>query len=155
MKIALITKPLEIVYKAVVNPDTKKYDGETYVLLTPISINVNDTTVTIPRGFVTDLGSIPRIFRGLVDNDDKSTLGFIVHDWVGKKGSLPKGFNRHAADRLLFHVSRLCGQNIYRAAMTYLGTRVGGLFYYRKHNPIIIPEEELYTVVKPASPSPS
>lgn len=46
---------------------------------------VNDDVlglITVPKGFITDLGSIPRIFWNIVPPEGPATDGYVIHDWL-------------------------------------------------------------------------
>lgn len=59
-----------------------------YVLLAPItwrpptSLNKQMHPVTVPRGFVTDLASIPRIFWSIFRPDGDYAFAAVVHDYI-------------------------------------------------------------------------
>jgi hypothetical protein len=83
-----------------------------YYLLTPISWNANTEqenypTVTAPRGFVSDLASIPRKFWSLLPPDGEYAYAAIIHDYL----YWTQTGTRQIADKVLklcmedFHVS--------------------------------------------------
>lgn len=137
MKVKLITQPVDISLHLTENPYSKRYDGKWVYTLTDIFFMYNGKGYRIPFGFLTDLGSVPRVFRGLVDNDGKSTLAFIIHDWTHKSGCSPK-LTRFETDILLYKIARLSGQNQFQAMGAFIGTRIGGFFSknYKKRPPL-------------------
>lgn len=64
-------------------------------------------TVVVPAGFRTDLASIPRLFRGLLPQNDKHRLAAVVHDWLCRTAHSRK--------------ERARGDRIFREAMKDLG----------------------------------
>lgn len=52
--------------------------------------------IIVPAGFVTDLASIPRIFRALIPQNGRHRLAAIVHDYLVRLD----GFDRRLADRI-------------------------------------------------------
>ena len=132
MKVELITKPKDIALLHCDNPKTNKFDGQWYMTLVEIRVSIDGTILTIPPGFVTDLGSVPKIVRNIVDAKDQSTLAFVIHDFIGKKGTLAVG--RKTSDRILCSVARRSDQSKLEAVAAYWGTRIGGwmINYFKK-----------------------
>lgn len=137
MKVKLITYPTSIALHIARNPYTNRYDGKWYYTLTDIFFRIDDTVYKVPKGFFTDLGSVPRPCRSIVDNDGKSAMAFIIHDWSHKKGCMPT-VTRLKTDILMYKIARLCGQNQFQAIGAFIGTRIGGYFSknYHKRDPI-------------------
>jgi hypothetical protein len=135
MEIKLITTPLDLILNPCLNPYTEKYDGEWFVTMSKIEVSINGDILTIPHGFVTDLGSVPKRLRGVVNNAGISTLSYIVHDYLGKKNTVP--VNRLTADIIMYKLALLCGQTKWEARLAFWGTRIGGHFlrYFKKDNP--------------------
>ena len=80
----------------------------------------------VPRGFVTDLGSVPRMFWWLV-SPEEIIHGAIVHDYLYRN----QIGRRTAADRLLYRSARrYIGP--FRATVVWLGVRFGGYFTWRE-----------------------
>ena len=46
-------------------------------------------TVTVPDDFLTDLSSIPRIFRLLIPKNGRHRAAAVVHDWLCRNSRLP------------------------------------------------------------------
>jgi hypothetical protein len=59
--------------------------------------------IRVPRGFITDMYSVPDHLRPLVDRADRYSQASVLHDWlyaVGKGGDKP---GRRFADDILYH----------------------------------------------------
>lgn len=140
MKITIITQPSDIPILSCPNPDTGEMDGQWFMTLVPIRVKVDELLIHIPSGFVTDLGSIPQPFNGLIQRNDESMLAFIVHDYLGKMGTID-GFSRKKSDYVLYNIARRCGQRKAKAWATWAGTRIGGWFigYYKQRAPTFYP----------------
>lgn len=82
---------------------------------------------TVPVGFETDLGSVPRVARGLV-SVASAPAPFVLHDFLCRTG--PDGITRRDADRIMLAAMHALGQP--RAAwsryVAYLGVRIGAMF---------------------------
>jgi len=78
--------------------------------------------VEVPKGFVTDFASIPRVFWSLLPPDGEYTYPAIIHDYLYWK----QGTTRDVADEILrigmqnFKIDSITVEAIYR------GVRVGG-----------------------------
>lgn len=59
--------------------------------------------VTIPRGFVTDLASVPPLLQSVVSKTDLGVVAPLVHDWALRCGA-PLGITTEMADDLLEHL---------------------------------------------------
>lgn len=74
--------------------------------------------VTVPTGFITDLASIPRIFRFLIVKNGRHRAAAIVHDYLCR---LKLDFSRVTADKIfreamkVLHVPRLRRWAMYAA----------------------------------------
>jgi len=82
-------------------------------------------------GFLTDLASVPRAFRGFVDNDDdRLVLAVLIHDYLFSTHGLPFAY----ANELLYQVARQCGYPRRKAwlALVSVSSPVG-LYRWRKN----------------------
>lgn len=82
--------------------------------------------VCVPRGFVTDLTSIPQLFFSLLPPDDKYTYAAIIHDYLYWNQD-QKVFPREAADDIFrivmkeFKVANWKSEAIFRAVRSPFG----------------------------------
>jgi hypothetical protein len=104
-----------------------RFKDPTYVLTRPISWSPGLThtelpQVTVPKGFVTDLASIPRVFWSLLRPDGEYAYAAIIHDylyWV-------QDTSRERAD-LIFRLAMKDFRIDATTAFTiYTAVRVGG-----------------------------
>lgn len=71
--------------------------GGKWILLEPMRWHENkNKSYTVPKGFKTDLASIPRGFRWLVEGVDYTRRPAVLHDYLYRKGIGTKA----EADRL-------------------------------------------------------
>lgn len=80
--------------------------------------------VTVPAGFVTDLSSVPRIFRSLIPGIGPENRPSVVHDWLYVEE--PPGWTRLAADRLFEAGLAAEGVGWLQRRAMYLAVRAGG-----------------------------
>lgn len=88
--------------------------------------------ITVPVGFVTDFGSIPRPCWWYMDPEDPAIVfGSVVHDVLYKySGRLPnfpdRVFTRLEADSLLREAMKLCGARFDQYNIVFAAVRTGG-----------------------------
>jgi hypothetical protein len=93
-----------------------------------------DHEIIVPKGFKTDLASIPKLLRWFVSNDDgRIRSPAIVHDWVyynrGRVGE--KLYSRQDADNLFYRTLRFLKVSKGKAKLMYYAVRLGGYFVWR------------------------
>lgn len=96
------------------------------ILDKPVDITVDDWIFRFKPGFVTDLGSVPFFFRGVVDNDDSHMLrAVLVHDYNFSTHQL----SFETANRLFYDMLIEAGYNwllskiAYWAVSSFFGRR--------------------------------
>lgn len=78
--------------------------------------------LTVPAGFITDGGSIPPFFQGLINPYGKGLKAFVVHDWL----YATQKFNREQSDECLRRALGACGENILDQETQFNAVRFGG-----------------------------
>ena len=112
--------------------------------------NLTWHAITVPRGTLTDLASVPRMFRGIVGRVGPHLEASIVHDYLyvawQVKGKCPTDSMRlrRFADKLYLKAMREAGMGC-KAHLIYLAVRVagGGIFCRRNPKPWILCDEKL------------
>lgn len=105
-------------------------------------------TITVPRGTLTDLASVPRLFRGIVGRVGPHLEASIVHDYLyvawQVKDKWPTDAMRRFADELYLVAMQEAGM-VCKAHLIYLAVRFGGrgTFYGRNPEPWILCDEKL------------
>ena len=96
-------------------------------LLRPLRVRLPSRTVTVPKGYLSDGASVPRIlWRLLSPPIDPITLTpSIVHDWLYDHGSA-LGLTRIEADAWYADALHQNGYPAWKCLLTYAGTRLGG-----------------------------
>ena len=85
--------------------------------------------VQIPKGFKTDLASIPAVIRNLLDVNGRSRCPAILHDWLYSSGIL----TREDADEHLRLALSEYGESPVTARVYWLGVRAGGWKAWNDH----------------------
>lgn len=80
--------------------------------------------VFIAAGTLTDLGSVPRIFRGAIDRDGKGAQAYVTHDTLCEYLSIsrhgrPKKITRQEADLILLDALQVLGLSKTYANIVY------------------------------------
>jgi hypothetical protein len=102
--------------------------GEWVVLAGLLYLAKNGARFMVPRGFITDLASIPRLLRWLIDRDGESRQAAVFHDFL----YCIHYQTRAEADALFLEALEACGVNRVTRYAMYLGVRSGGWVYWNK-----------------------
>jgi len=107
---------------------------QVWMVSAPLSVYVttpNETTEFRFRpGYVTDLATVPKLFRGIIDNDDLRLIApSLVHDYYF--GTQELSFCR--ANKLMFQMIRALGGSMFKAVVAWLAiSSPFGWFKFRK-----------------------
>ena len=102
-------------------------------------------TITVPRGAITDLASVPRPFRGFVGRVGPHLEASIVHDWLyvewQKSKRIPTDDMRLFSDRVMLAGMLASGMGC-KAYVIYWAIRVFGacIFYAGNPKPYVLEE---------------
>lgn len=94
--------------------------------------------ISVKRGFITDLASIPRPLRLLFSVNGNHREAAVLHDWLyANKGKIVNERNgqkttlcRASSDKLFLEAMQVSGVGFLRSWAMYLGVRIGGVFYW-------------------------
>ena len=97
--------------------------------------------IEVPKGFVADSYSVPRLFAFLVHKADRRPA--FIHDWLYD----PNGpdVTQRQADRVLLEAMKAAGLSWLQRRIIYRGPRVAGRFFFKEHE---------HESVEPFDPSP-
>jgi len=104
----------------------------TYVL-------TNGETIVIPKGFKTDLASVPKIFNSIINTFGDFIHGALVHDWIYvtdyKRDELGDYKGRLFADKEFLFWSKRFDSDQTKIYSMYYGIRLfGGKVFKRRFN---------------------
>ena len=112
-----------------------------FVLLRDYTRETSAGPITVPKGFETDLASIPRQLRRQLPQWEGWTGAAIVHDYL--YATQPDGITRQEADNI-FHELMLADQvTIGRARRMYSAVREFGDIAWRSHQKTREPEVQI------------
>ena len=97
-------------------------DPDNWIVMQEYRYRSHGIDITIPRGFVTDLASIPRGLWWLIAPFELSTTAPIVHDWCYRHGLK----TRAEIDELFLAIMKDEGVSYWRRYAAYWGVRMGG-----------------------------
>jgi hypothetical protein len=88
-------------------------------LYLPVTVTLSTgQKVAIPKGFVTDLATVPRVFWGVISPSGRHDLACVVHDYL-----LDTGYSRKQADRELLHFLKESKVHRFKAYFMYFLVR--------------------------------
>lgn len=106
-------------------PKHRREDRPLYVMARSVLLDGQ----LIPRGYVTDFGSIPRLAQWRIDPLDDHAWAALGHDWryaIGEPGK------RAFADQRFLRRMEIDGVNQVRRSIMYRAVRIGGEGGYRR-----------------------
>jgi len=107
-------------------------DGTYWVLTNPLIYEDPETkeTFIVPRGFVTDLASVPRLFWSAFPPCGRYTPPAVVHDYL--YWEQPAECKKDCADNVLLHAMKEAGVPSVTRGTIYQGVvKFGGIAYER------------------------
>lgn len=117
--------------------------GVNWDIYNPFPFVVDGVAFTIPKGFRTDLASIPKPAQGItITNDDgRCLMPSLPHDWgYANKGVLPADdgapriFTREQIDGILRDGMYACGAGTDLAESFYIAVRAAGWLWWNTRN---------------------
>lgn len=85
--------------------------------------------IVVPKGFVTDFGSIPKAFQLFVNPQGKSKTGFVLHDFMYQTQER----SQLVSDAILNEAMESAGVSWLQRFMVYRGLRLGGWLTWNKY----------------------
>lgn len=109
--------------------DLRAYEpGEWVVLDEQVYVTAAGIRYVVPKGFITDLASIPRLLRSVYDINGKSRQAAVLHDFC----YCQQAVTRAEADSLFLEALESLGIGWATRWSMYLGVRSGGWIYWNK-----------------------
>lgn len=91
--------------------------------------------ITVPKGFLSDFASIPRIFWAILHpTDSKILAASLTHDFIySKHGKLKdRTLSRKDCDKIFLKIMQTVGLGWFKRTMAYNAVRVFGGFAWRR-----------------------
>jgi len=106
-------------------------DGLTFEMLEPFAYHVGDypseEIILVPKGFKTDLASVPRIFWNIVPPHGKYAKAAIVHDYLYVEAYKTKEY----ADNIFYEAMGVLGVPEWKRTVMYLAVKHFGKGNYK------------------------
>lgn len=122
----------------------KALDGSRWQVMEPFEYHVGkeDSTevITIPKWFITDFASIPRIFWTLVGSPTgRYSKAAVVHDWLYHR----QYYERNEADKIFLEAMQVLKVPWWKRRIMWLAVRVFGFLPWNKRRREILKERSL------------
>lgn len=89
--------------------------------------------IIIPRWFITDLASVPQLFRAFISVNERHRLASLPHDLLYAMSSTPDfTTTRKTADKVLLTFCKVMGVPKWKRWLIYSAVRVGGWIRFGK-----------------------
>ena len=115
--------------------DLRAYGAKRWKLLTRYRYTTDllggSVLLGVPKGFITDLASIPRVVRSLVPQVGRHRGAAVIHDWLYATANI-HDFSRRLCDRIFLEAMKVAGVPWYRRHMMYQAVRCGGWVFFNK-----------------------
>ena len=123
----------------------RQLEGDDYVMLEDFLVYWprKNRFIMVPKGFITDNGSIPDIIPdAMADNTGDAANAFVAHDWIYKLMTFDVQFecvppefyeewSKRDADLLMRDIMVLAGEPRYKAWIAWTGVRLNVLAAWR------------------------
>lgn len=108
------------------DPQIKILGPDRFELVEDFMVKVDDFTLVVPQGFVTDLESVPRLPVVYTLFKNRAPKSAILHDWLYAERFLPRG----VCDDIFLAAMACEGVSWWVRRAMYAGVRVGGAGAY-------------------------
>lgn len=120
--------------EALINRDNGE---DVYLLGAPFRVTWGGGKIRVPAGFITDLTSVPPLFRLFVSRAGPWLEAAVVHDylyiaWQLVEGRGPRDLDRKFADDIMFAAMKEAKVSAWRRCAIYLALRVAGRWTYQE-----------------------
>ena len=100
-------------------------DGKRQELFQDYSYDINGYIITVPKGFITDLASVPRSFWTIFPPFGVYTPAAVIHDFLYSEYNAT-GINRTLSDKIFLFIMRELGVGFFKSKTMYRGVRLFG-----------------------------
>ena len=108
------------------------YYGYMYQTCTDIRFSIKQQIFVIPKGFKTDLASIPRVsWLFIAPAHSLLIKPSIIHDWLYQNGCI---FERKKVDAIFYRMLIDNNVSFFKASIMYYAVRIFGWKFYKKES---------------------
>jgi len=100
-------------------------DGKRQELFQDYSYEINGYIINVPKGFITDLASVPRSFWTIFPPFGVYTPAAVIHDFLYSEYNVT-GINRTLSDKIFLFIMRELGVGFFKSKTMYRAVRLFG-----------------------------
>lgn len=129
---------MQKIFNKNINPKVELIGSYRYKLLEDISVNINPVDFyyfkdgginNVPKGFITDGYSVPRLFWNIFPPLGKDDRCAILHDYLYKVGA----YNRKTCDKIFLEAMKQCKVHRWKCYIKYYMVRIFGHPHFNKN----------------------
>lgn len=125
----------KILQRGMIDPYDLSDEPNEWVVLKPYVFWSHDIgrVIIVPRWFITDLASIPKIFRSFISVNERHRFASLPHDMLYVLSSIGEyNMSRAKADKVLLTFCELMGVPAWKRWTMYLAVRAGAWTLFGK-----------------------
>ena len=111
--------------------NTCPIDDKYWEVLEEYSYETSRGLVVVPKGFMTDYASVPKIFRNIINTYGKHGRAAVVHDWL-YSSQCKIDVTRAEADKIFLEIMIEWNVKKYKRILMYVLVRMFGGSHFRK-----------------------
>ena len=100
-------------------------DGRRQEVFQDYIYEINGYRITVPKGFITDLASVPRSFWTIFPPFGRYTPAAVIHDFLYSRYN-STGINRTLSDKIFLHIMKELGVSFLKRKIMYKAVRLFG-----------------------------
>lgn len=110
-------------------PHLIPYQRFDFRLSEPFMVGINHTIEVVPKDFITDLASIPRVLWSIYSPNDTATIrAAVLHDYMYRCNTQ---YTRKQADTIFYYALKQSGVSTWRASKYYYAVRFLGWKFWQ------------------------
>ncbi len=121
--------------------DTRYIGGGYFELLAPLDVKIGGQVLRIPKGFITDFASIPKLARWLIAKTEDHIKGAVLHDYLYSLrgrisfigiGKRTENISRKQSDKLFLVGMKVCKASLWKRFLMHSAVRLFGWYRWNK-----------------------
>lgn len=115
-------------------PVAMKNGARWYELLSNFEFQSDEVgrTITVPKGFLTDLASVPLVLQPIIQKDEGLLEAAVIHDFLYSKTANCYHLTRKQADRVFLEAMTHAGMGAVKRGLAYNMVRTFAAKSYKK-----------------------
>lgn len=114
--------------------DARAIPKGNWLLLSDLDFLYEECLIRAPKGFISDLASIPKGLRWLISVNEDHRQAAVIHDFLySKKGEIDFFmFSRAEADEVFLYAMKVSGVSWWKRKLMFRAVRLGGWYRWSK-----------------------